>query len=278
MSKICFRCGSTLDDGDRFCRACGAAVAADGTAAEDADVFVLKPGTARLEAEDPPAAPAPESDAEPPEQAAPETARRPMTRREKRIAKKLSRCDSEEDAEDYEYPEEPPKKKGSLKGKLLSLLVAVILIGGLVGALYLRQSMEQAAFAPVEIAYEGFSAHSPSSLEKAFYPELYSAMTDLGYLNAGGYWTEQTDIWQKVYGRNFTAVPTLHSADLIRGNAKSDYLNRLNTEYSISPNPRLLLQMDYTVLITADNINTTMQKSAYVGYIGGKWYLLQEEF
>lgn len=284
MSKLCFRCGNPVDDNDRFCRVCGAAVATDAdTEADAADVFVLKPGTARLEIEEDPAPvpaqkAAPEPETEVPKAATPEPSRSPMTRREKRIAKKLARCDSDEDAEDYEYPPEVPKKKGHLKAKLLSLLVAAVLIAGLVGALYLRQSVEQAAFAPVEAAYEGFSAHSPAALEQAFYPALYSAITDLGYLNAGGYWTEQIENWQSVYGRNFTAVPTLRASALMRGTEKEDYLRLLETEYAISPKPRVLLKLDYTVSVTADNASANVRKSAYVGYIDGKWYLLQEEF
>lgn len=285
MSKVCFRCGSPVDDSDRFCRACGAAVTdADADEENDApDVFVLKPGTARLEIEeenvpDAESEPEPEPEPEAPAESAPEPPRPPLTRREKRIAKKLSRCDREEDEEDYEYPPEVPKKKGHLKAKLLSLLVAILFIAGLVGVLYLRQSVEQAAFAPIETAYEGFSDRSPAALENAFYPELYSAMTDLGYLSAGGYWTEQIDNWQSVYGRGFTAAPTLRRSALIRGTEKEDYLNLLETEYAISPRPRVLMKLDYTVSVTADNVDASVRKSAYVGYIGGKWYLLQEEF
>lgn len=278
MSKLCFRCGNPVDDKDRFCRVCGAAVTADAAADEDAaDVFVLKPGTARLEIEEE-TVPAPAPEPESPQDSTPEPPKAPLTRREKRIAKKLARCDSDEDAEDYEYPPEVPKKKGHLKAKLISLLVAAVLIAGLVGALYLRQNIEQAAFTPIETAYEGFSEHSPAALEQAFYPELYSAMTDLGYLSAGGYWTEQLDNWQKVYGRNFTAAPTLRNSALIRSTEKEDYLRLLETEYAISPKPRVLLKLEYTVSVTADNADASVRKSAYVGYIGGKWYLLQETF
>lgn len=296
MSKICFRCGSPVDDSDRFCRACGAAIAAETANDDDApDVFVLKPGTARLEVEEEapetgtPAAPvkapepaptateeAPQKEPEQPK-AAPQAAAQPMNRREKRIAKKLSRCESEEDEEDYVYPEEP-KRRSHWKAKLISLFAAVLLIAALIGGVYLYQKVEQAAFAPIETAYEGFSARSPAKLEQAFYPELYSAMTDLGYLSAGGYWEERIDDWQSVYGRSFTAAPSLRKMTFLRGEEKQDQLNLLETEYGISPKVQLLVRIDYTVSVSADNVDASVRKSAHVGYVGGDWYLLQEEF
>ena len=282
MSKVCPHCGGALDEGDRFCRACGAAVDRDGAAA----VFVLKHGTASLEAaESPVQSDAPAETPRPGAQAETQHPPAAPTRREKRISKKLSRLDREEaragetddESDEDEMPEPAPKKRG-WKGKLLSLLVALVLIGGLVGGLYLWQTVEQAAFAPAETAYSGFSQRSPAVLEKAFYPELYSAMTDLGYLSAGGYWSEQVTNWENVYGSSFTAAPTLKRATWVRGAEKEDYLHLLQTEYGISPHPRLLLRLDYTVSIHGDAVDATAQRSAYSALIGGKWYLLQEEF
>lgn len=275
MSKTCFRCGSSIDDNDRFCRACGAAIAGESVEEDAPDVFVLKPGTARLEfEEEAPSAPEPaEEEAPAPAPQAPP----PMSRREKRIAKKLTRCESEEDEEDYVYPE-TPKRHGHLKVKIISLLVAALLIAALIGAVSVYQRIEQAAFAPIEAAYEGFSARSPAALETAFYPELYSAMTDLGYLSAGGYWEERIDDWQSVYGSGFTAAPTLRKLTLLRGEEKQDYLSLLQTEYGISPKVPLLVRIDYTVAVSADSADATVRKSACVGYTGGDWYLLQEEF
>ena len=301
----CFRCGSPVDGNDRFCRACGASLLPappeeDGDAP---DVFVLKPGTARLAVEETPEAappppeqqaalipaapaqpadPPPAGSAAPPEHAAPEPQpaptppQKPMSRREKRIAKKLARCDSAENAADYVYPDAPPRSHW--KARLISLLIVVLLIAAVAGGLYLRQNMEQAAFVPIATAYEGFSGHTPATLEQAFYPELYSAMTDLGYLSAGGYWQERLDNWKNVYGNSFTAVPKLRGMKFLRGAEKQDALARLQTEYNIAPRVGLLARMEYTVTVTAQDTDATVRKTALVGRAGGTWYLLQEDF
>lgn len=310
----CFRCGSPVDGSDRFCRACGASLLPSLTDGDEdmPDVFVLQPGTARLDEEDPspaprPAAPPPavtpqpakpvpdaaEIPAEKPdaapkapdgvranaEQSAavpPEAPSKPMSRREKRIAKKLAKCENEADAADYVYPDDPPRSHW--KARLISLFAVILLIAAVAGGLYLRQNMEQAAFVPIATAYEGFSGQTPAALERAFYPELYGAMTDLGYLSAGGYWQERLDNWRSVYGDSFTAVPKIRGMKLLRGAEKQDALTRLQTEYGIAPRVGLLARMDYTVAVTARDTDATVRKSALVGRIGGSWYLLQEDF
>lgn len=296
----CFRCGSPVDENDRFCRACGAVLAAgpSDSGGDAPDVFVLKPGTARLELETEPdapqekearpvpadAGPADSTDASPAGTSennasaaqTPPASRQPMSRREKRIAKKLAKCDSETDGEDYVYPDAP--KKSHWKAKLISLLVLVLLIAAVVGGLSLRQDMERAAFIPITTAYEGFSSRTTATLEQAFYPELYSAMTDLGYLSAGGYWQERLDDWESVYGSGFITEPQLRKMTVLRGTEKQEALKRLQTEYGVAPRVGVLARMEYTVTVIAPDVDATVRKSALVGRIGGSWYLLQEDF
>ena len=153
MSTSCPHCGAATDSGNRFCPACGRPVSA---AQEAPTVFVLKPGTARLE----------ETDESTPFPTVPLPA---LSRREKRIARKLQHMVSEEGApEDYVYPPAPPKQHW--KARMISLLIAAVLLSALVGALFVRQAVEQSAFTPIEAAYESLSHGSPAALQAALYP------------------------------------------------------------------------------------------------------------
>ena len=131
MSTSCPHCGAAMDDGSRFYPVCGRPIPA---MQEEATVFVLKPGTACLEETDecisPPAASPPA-----------------LSRREKRIARKLRHMAFEESAsEDYIAPITPPKQRWKIR--LISLLVAAAVLSALVGALFVHQTVEQAALLP----------------------------------------------------------------------------------------------------------------------------------
>ena len=103
MSTSCPHCGAAMDDSSRFCPVCGRPIPA---MQEEATVFVLKPGTACLEETDecisPPAASPPA-----------------LSRREKRIARKLRHMAFEESAsEDYIDPITPPKQRWKIHTEL----------------------------------------------------------------------------------------------------------------------------------------------------------------
>lgn len=284
MSKTCAGCGAPLGDDDRFCRICGKAAALSAPGEEDAvPVFVIKQGTACLDGDEPAAVPP--DQAENQSAAAPRSARSVqasaphLSRREHRIARKLARVEAEEEDHAADAQPEPvPVKKSRWKARLVSLLIAVLLIGALVGGLYARQKIEAYAFVPVQTAYTAFSSHSPEKLKEAFAPELYEAMTDLGYLESSGEWERQRDLWRNVYGRDFAVEPVLRGGTWIRGAERDQYLAALNTEYSAVFSPRILLRLDYTVKVTARDADASIRKTAYVGLMDGRWYLLQNTF
>ena len=171
MSTSCPHCGAAMDDGSRFCSVCGRPIPA---MQEEATVFVLKPGTACLEETDecisPPAASPPA-----------------LSQREKRIARKLRHMAFEESAsEDYIDPITPPRQRWKIR--LISLLVAAAVLSALVGALFVHQTVEQAAFTPIEAAYESLAQGSPAALQAALYPDLCRTLEDLGYFRSDGSW------------------------------------------------------------------------------------------
>ena len=164
------------------------------------------------------------------------------------------------------------------KIRLISLLVAAAVLSALVGALFVHQTVEQAAFTPIEAAYESLAQGSPAALQAALYPDLCRTLEDLGYFRPDGSWSVQLRDWQAVYGAAFTAEPALRRVRWIRGSAKEDYLRALEREYLLSARAILLLQVDYTVHITAENADASVRKSAYTAYCAGSWYLMQETF
>lgn len=270
MPHICPGCGAAMDDSARFCPACGAK-----REDEAADVFVLKPGTARLAEDASPAAEdGPMRDMSVPVK---------RSRREKRIARKLRALEAEEAGAAAACAVvrgadtmRPPRANWRIR--LVSLFVAVLLVAAVIGGLYLREKIAAQAFSPVEAAYSAFAADTPRDAASAYPEELYRAMDGLGYFGADGPWAVQYADWKRVYGAGFTAEPALKKMSLLRGEEKEACLQSLQTEYMVTARPLVALSLQYTVSVHSGTTDAAVRKTACVGYMGGKWYLLQAEF
>ena len=270
MPQTCPNCGNPLDNSARFCPSCGAKRGDD-----TPDVFVLKPGTARLVSEDPPAA----RDRCVRNASVPQK----LSRREKRIARRLQELEAEE-AEAASTSavvcgaDTMQPRRANWRLRILSLLIATLVVAAVIGALYLGETISAQAFSPVTEVYAAFSADAPDQAASAYPEELYRAMEGQGYFGPDGPWQTQYNDWEQVYGADFTAVPELKKLSLLGKEEKQACLQAPESEYMVTVRPLVTLRVEYTVAVHSGSADAAVRKTACLGYMDGKWYLLQSEF